>query len=796
MILIYNTLLRIVLLIMAPFFIITAPFLRKRRGTILKRAGLIGLPDNRNSRITTEPIWVHALSVGEVMSAIPLVKKLKHLFPERQIWISATTKTGFNTAHDKFKDTADRIFYSGYDFSFTVNRIINRINPGMVIVVESDIWPNFMKTLAKKKIPAVLVNARLSERTFAGYNKFSFFMRPTLKRFTRICTQTNEDARRFLALGLPEDKISVTGNIKFDQVFPPVLDAEKAALLSALRLDKKSLIIVAGSTHPGEEQILAEALTNLKRKFKNLFLIVAPRDPARAKQVEEVFQASGLSSSIFSNIKSSSSIPADVVVIDTIGLLQTLYAISDISFIGGSLVDFRGHNPLEPAAYSKPILFGPYMADFKAIAAGLTSVGGAFLVRNAAEFMSKALTLLKNPAQAKTAGEHASEMLAANHGSVDNLLTIIVPFLNKTRSIEETAHMPPNIIRALVLFPLTATYRTAALLRRYLYQSWIIKPKKLPCRVISVGNITTGGTGKTPMTIYIARRLKKMGLSPAIVSRGYRGHASKRGGIVSDGNSILMNAAEAGDEPLMMAQILNGVPVVVGRHKYQAAKTAISHFEPDVILLDDGFQHFQLARDLNILLMDSTKPVGNGWTLPAGNLREPVSCLRHADIFAFTRADSPPDIPRKTAGYVTGKPVVNTRHQQYIAAWVTHGSNQILSPELIGKNQLKNKRAFVFCGLAKNESFLTGTAALLPDIEIVGYKFFRDHHWYSNFDLFDLSKQATELKADIMITSEKDYARISNSVGVTKDLMVLGVKIVFDDPAHAEIFDELLITGV
>lgn len=793
MIILYNILLTGLMAIITPFFLIATPFLRKRRGTVWARMGFSDMPDARQRIGGRPPIWVHALSVGEVTSAYPLVKKLKALFPDHPIWISATTKTGFETASRMFGEMGDHIFYFGYDCLFTVKRIAARVNPCMVIVVESDIWPNFLYVMKKRQIPVFLANARLSDRTLAGYRRLGFFMTPTLRRFSAICAQTETDAERFQSLGISPDRIVTTGNIKFDQVFPPVTDAEKATLRSAFRLPENTQIIVAGSTHKGEEAILAEAFAALKQRFPSLIFIDAPRDPARAKQVKSIFSRTGISAATMGQMKPSSARPPDVIVIDTIGLLQSLYALSDIAFVGGSLLDYRGHNPLEPAAHARPVLFGPYMGDFKEISEKLIAADGAKEVTSASDIIETAGLLLENRSVGRTMGKHARSVLDANQGAVKKTTDIIQQTFNhhpaSQYGIPVQTSLTPQLLR-----PLSLLYGTGARLRRWLYHGPLLTPEQLPCPVISVGNITAGGTGKTPMTIYIARRLKAIGYSPAIISRGYRGSASREGGIVSDGKTIFMDTDQAGDEPLMMAQALPDVPVVVGKHKYRAAQTAIEEFSANVIILDDGFQHFQLARDLNILLLDSAAPTGNNRLLPAGPLREPLACLAYADVFVFTRTPaSALTVPETITGMIGEKPAFNTRHQSFFAVVMPGGNNAVrLFRDRINPDRFTDKQAFVFSGLAKNEAFLNGIKTLIPGITIVGHRFYKDHHRYSANDLQTLSEQAMAAQANLLITSEKDFVKIPPNTDIPLDLLILGVEISFTDPAQVKAFDALL----
>jgi tetraacyldisaccharide 4'-kinase len=344
------------------------------------------------------------------------------------------------------------------------------------------------------------------------------------------------------------------------------------------------------------------------------------------------------------------------------------------------------------------------------------------------------------------------------------------------------------------LRPFSWVYGTAATLRRKLYAEHVREPKRLPCPTISIGNMTTGGTGKTPMTIYLAAFLWKAGLAPLIVSRGYRGSASADGGIVSDGRDILMDAGRSGDEPLLMAERLPHVPVAVGRKRYAIAMEAIRRFSPAVVLLDDGFQHFQLARDIDIVLLDYARPLGNNHLLPAGTLREPSTVLRQADIVVFTRSDKPGrPHSRHIQKLINDKPLFYACHIPIITHRIS-GNGIFKTADRPGLENLAGHCAYVFCGLADNRSFLDGIRR--QGIGIAGYRFFRDHHAFTPADLAGIFRKARKSGADIMLTSGKDYVKFRDRMppDFPCDLVVLDAAISFKD--QAERFEELILTNI
>jgi len=328
------------------------------------------------------------------------------------------------------------------------------------------------------------------------------------------------------------------------------------------------------------------------------------------------------------------------------------------------------------------------------------------------------------------------------------------------------------------------------------YRRGILKSRRLSCRVISVGNITAGGTGKTPMTIYLARALQRSGYRVAVVSRGYGGRAQKTGGIVSDPEQIRMGPETAGDEPFMMAQTLRKTPVLVGGDRYRSGITALKAFQPDIILLDDGFQHLKLKRDLDLVLLDCRRPVGNGRVLPRGPLREPVKALKRADAFVLTRCrdttpgrkDVPPYLP-------SGKPIFRSMHRPYVYGVYKTGqtgkagsfgkaeSENMVNSESDPDRLLRGRRVFAFSGIADHHSFLHTVrefgGTLVGDLE------FSDHHPYSALDLNRIARSARETGAEWIITTEKDFVRLPENTRWPLNLAVIGIAISFGEAEDA-----------
>jgi tetraacyldisaccharide 4'-kinase len=315
--------------------------------------------------------------------------------------------------------------------------------------------------------------------------------------------------------------------------------------------------------------------------------------------------------------------------------------------------------------------------------------------------------------------------------------------------------------------------------RNFLYQSGFFQVRKLPCRVISIGNICVGGTGKTPTTLYTAELLKNMGYKVCIISRGYKGRAEKNGGIVSDGGTILMDVNEAGDEPFMMAGLLKETPVIVGRDRFGAGMKAVRRFAPDVVLLDDGFQHRKLFRDLDMVLLDYRKPLGNRRLLPRGRLREPPEALARSHALVFTRSGDEESREREkhlsAIGLTRNKRCFFARHEPFLERVMEKDGNpsQIVDPD--GLNRLQGKRVFAFSGIADNRSFLNTLDHYCGGVG--GYMEFPDHHPYGKKDFSAISRAALAMEADLIVTTQKDAVKIPGHIKWPAQFGVMGIKI-------------------
>jgi 3-deoxy-D-manno-octulosonic-acid transferase len=421
----YNLVMALVIVLFWPIWVPVIGFREKHRRSFLNRlymAPLSGSHTEPDRSVTR--IWIHALSVGEVLSAEPLVKALSRKHGARSLIFTASTQTGFETATRVIAPHVGWLRHFPYDTVFSVNRALNVINPRQVVIVETDIWPNFLNGLNKRRIPVHLVNARLSDRSFRGYTRIAFIMGPLLSVFGRICVQTDSDRVRFQALGVPDDKLATVGNIKFDQAPVCVSICELNQLAEKLRLSANLPVWVAGSTHEGEERLLSDAYRRVLAAGVDPVLIVAPRDPGRARAVCNMFNRSGVDARTMEQIERQKE-SARVVVIDRIGILRQLYALADVAFVGGSLVDAGGHNPLEPASVAKPILFGPHTDDFRWICQTLETTGAAIRVFDSDQLADKVCQLVLDKKENGRVGRRAHEVFVNNRGAVRRTMAVL-----------------------------------------------------------------------------------------------------------------------------------------------------------------------------------------------------------------------------------------------------------------------------------------------------------------------------------------------------------------------------------
>jgi 3-deoxy-D-manno-octulosonic-acid transferase len=388
----------------------------KRRG-MLERLG-IRLPADPPK---TGSIWIHALSVGEVLSALPLVKAVGLQYPEKDVVFTVTTDQGKEIARKELQGKVGTLLTMPLDFWWSVRRVVNFIRPSLLILVETDIWPGLIGYLKKRGTKTVLINGRISPRTFRSYRRFRFFARRIFNAMDSCMMQSDLDRNRLLQIGVEEEKVKTVGNIKFDRDWVPMGEEEYEGLLNAFNLESHSKIWVAGSTHQGEEDIILDAFGKLRRFFPFLRLIIAPRRVERAKDINRLVMDKGYTSVLKTQIPMENE-PYEVLILDTIGELERIYGIATISFVGGSLTPVGGHNLLEPASFGRPVLFGRHTDNFVLMSQLLIEAGGGRRVRDVEDLFETVKALLSDPEQSNSMGRKAKAFVETSRGALGRVM--------------------------------------------------------------------------------------------------------------------------------------------------------------------------------------------------------------------------------------------------------------------------------------------------------------------------------------------------------------------------------------
>jgi 3-deoxy-D-manno-octulosonic-acid transferase len=422
--LLYDLILLASSVVLVPYYLLRGLRYGKTRRGIRERLGFFA-PDRLAPLAGKKVFWVHAVSVGETRAAIPLVHALKQAYPECAVLISNVTETGHAVAETVRE--ADLCIFFPFDLSFVVRRVLRQIRPTLLIIVETEIWPNFVRCGQAQRIPVALVNGRLSDRSFPRYLRVRFLMAPLLRKFSAFCMQSELDAERMRRLGADPTLVEVTHNLKFDMEAPLPDAAEVARLRTRYRLPATTRVLVAGSTHAGEEEVLVAAYQQLLAAGRDLVLILVPRHPERCRTVVETLGAAGVPCALRSEVEErGESLPAGGVLVgDTLGEMLKYYAVADLVFVGGSLVPVGGHNVLEASLVGKPVLFGPHMHNFKEISRLLLEVGGGLQVAGGEELARELARLLDDPEGCAAMGARGRELLAANVGATAHTLRVL-----------------------------------------------------------------------------------------------------------------------------------------------------------------------------------------------------------------------------------------------------------------------------------------------------------------------------------------------------------------------------------
>ena len=422
--LLYDLILYASALFLVPYYLFRGLRYGKTRRGIRERLGAYA-QDFRQLLQGRKVIWIHAVSVGETRAAIPLLKALRARYPDAFLILSNVTETGRAIATDVAE--IDAYIFFPFDLSWVVRKTLKIIRPSIIILVETEIWPNFVCEARRQNIPLILVNGRISDRSFPRYRMAGRLLEPVLDSISDYCMQSEQDSRRIRHLGAAEGRVRVTGNLKFDMQPPSIDDADLESLKSELKLPIDACVWVAGSTHDGEEIQLVDVYQKLRKVCPELLLVLVPRHPERCRQVYDELTKAGFIVTLRSTLATMNRTlqPGEVMVVDTLGEMLKLYALSNLVFVGGSLVPIGGHNVLEASLMKKPVLFGPYMQNFKEIARLLRAAHGGLQVKDSADLYRQMKLLLENPSEAERIGDNGRYLLQENQGATERTLTVI-----------------------------------------------------------------------------------------------------------------------------------------------------------------------------------------------------------------------------------------------------------------------------------------------------------------------------------------------------------------------------------
>ncbi len=716
---------------------------RYRRG-LTERFGL--LP--RSYRQTAPgAVWLHAVSVGEVASCVELVRRLRARLPYAPVFVSVTTPAGRVVAEQRLSTLADGVFYAPFDYCFAVRRVLRLLRPKLVAVLETEIWPNLWREAKRAGCALVILNARISDRAIPRYRRARWFFAPVLGLPDAILAQNPLCRERYLELGAPEGKVLAAGNLKHD------FDPERAKMPDPVRRFLERLrpeqIWIAASTmppatagDPDEDQAVIVAFQELAQKHSRLLLILAPRRPERFDSAARLLTEAGVPSLRRSALDEGRELPLPgVLLLDTIGELAGLFRIADVVFMGGTLAHRGGHNILEPAAFGRAVIVGPHMENFPAIIEAFRNAEAVVEIGSAEDLAPAVDRLLADAARRSRLGERARRAAAAERGAteraVNELLARYAAAIPRFR--------PPALLRA-ILWPLSRLWLLGGWVKRRLDGA---RRKQLATPVVSVGSLAMGGAGKTPLTLWLAEQLTAAGSRPAVLIRGYRRLIRSRSTVLAAGAQA--PAALTGDEARIYLRS-RLAPVGVGADRASTGRLTEKHFSPDLFLLDDGFQHARLARDLDIVTVDALDPFDEPF--PLGRFREPPRALARAAVIVITRAETCPELSALELAirrYNPEAPIFRAHSKPL--AWVDARTARQWPAE-----QPPFHRAAAFCGLAQPASFWRTLAGL--GCQPVFKRAFPDHHRYRAAELHRLAAEALARGAQALLTTEKDLMNL------------------------------------
>jgi tetraacyldisaccharide 4'-kinase len=703
-------------------------------------------------------VWLHAVSVGEVLAAVPLIEELKRRLSATPVFVSVTTLAGRETAAKRLPGLATGVFYAPFDFVWCVRRVLRRLRPSVVVILETEIWPNLFREVNRLGCGLILVNGRISDRALPRYRRFAPLFGEVLSLCDRILVQSDEMKARFETAGAPAAITEAAGNLKYD-FKPSQLDAA-SPVFNFLRASGKPIWIAASTSADdwiAEEDFVIAA----QRELPGWRLIVAPRKPERFDEVARKLAGSGLRWTRRSVLVLPEAAPdADVLLLDSIGELSALFPFAAAVFMGGTLADRGGHNILEPAIHGKRVIAGPHLENFRDMEAHFAKKNALLRIPSGEQLKDALIAAAADPALGIRACEAAQEQ----RGAAARTAARVIELYESRYPLERPAQPAYAFLSAFA-----GIWKAGSAWDR---QRKLKRVRKLPVPVVSIGNITAGGTGKTPTAVEMLRQFHD--LHPGLLTRGHGRSAAHTVLMLSNDHNIPISLT--GDEAQLIRRYVDA-PLGIGADRFAVGRELLAAEPVGLLFLDDGFQHLQLHREFDLVLIDALRPFGGGHPLPLGRLREPLSGLARASAFLITRSDEAPNLPA----------IESTIRRNNAEAPIFHARTRLLQWRdsegfTYPVDSLKEARAVAFCGLGNPESFWRSLAHL--GIEPLSRYDYGDHHSYTPSEIRRLAQHACDTGADTLITTAKDavnldpgYPHIIQSLQLRLFWLEIGIEI-------------------
>ncbi|MBI4890715.1 MAG: tetraacyldisaccharide 4'-kinase [Acidobacteria bacterium] len=695
-------------------------------------------------------IWLHAVSVGEAITAAGLIRRLRTDLPFAPVYVSCSTLAGRAMAEQKLQGLAAAVFYAPLDYRFCVRRILRKLRPSVVVVMETEIWPNLYRDARRSGARLLVVNGRISDKALPRYRRLRWFFRAVLAHPDLIFAQDELAASRYRMLGA--ERVQDAGNLKYD--FDPAATTIAPAVRAWIDKAQPEHVWMAASTmppatadDPDEDDLVLDAFEELAARFRLQLLILVPRRPERFPEAAAKLEARGIRFRRRSQLPGAEPVdlPA-VLLVDTIGELSGLFPLAQCVFMGGTFPNRGGHNILEPAAFGVPVITGPHMENFAEIAADFRAHGAVTTVQEPRNLAREVGAILGDQQASAALGERGRQRSELRCGAT-------------ARAAEEIRRLYDEALpRPGRFHPFAWLWLGGMAVDRAIKRLGAARPS-VP--VISIGNLAMGGTGKTPLVLWLCQHLSAAGRNPAVLTRGYR--RATADGVVTLKPGDAAGVEQTGEEAQLILRTGHAA-LAIGADRRAARLDLERKYRPGIYLLDDGFQHWGMRRDLDLVLIDAIDPFRGG-VFPHGRLREPFSALRRADAIVITRA------------------LPGLRHAGLQREIRRHNAH---APIFLARLEAKlpalpaQARAGAFCGIGQPESFRRTLSDLR--VELAFLQIFRDHHHYREEDLEPLAA-----RADFLLTTEKDYLNIPPNLAARLNILAVPVQLVLDEPASLSV---------